>query len=49
MMNVVNYTACYLVLHVTDTTSMDDGKQGLEELQGTKTSTWELSVSDHHI
>jgi hypothetical protein len=30
---------------VTGTTSMGDGKQGLEELQETKTFTWELSVS----
>lgn len=26
---------------------MEDGKQGLEEWQETRTSTWELSVSTH--
>jgi len=27
-----------------DIISTEDGRQGLEELQGTKTFTWELSV-----
>jgi hypothetical protein len=30
---------------ITDIINMEDGKQGLAELQGTKTFTWELSVS----
>lgn len=41
----LSHDVAYIPLLVSDITSMEDGKQGLVELQETKIFTWELSVS----